>query len=198
MANLAQTDSVISKLLASPFFSELKFTHNRKSKNRPDVVMSFDAEVPEGESHDRWVSTEAIILYGCINCVGFEIEKAHAFHRVIAPEYNKNVQIQDSDLRTAFFFLVTCVTVIEEMTRDFSAGREIDYEIYEDKVEKYKPTFEGMLEDFQDELFGEYGNSVDGKQLDERLSQVGWKYFSLRNLNELFALKLQEFGTTNE
>ena len=51
-------------------------------------------------------------------------------------------------MRTAFFFLVTCVTVIEEMTRDFSAGREIDYEIYEDKVEKYKPTFEGMLEDF--------------------------------------------------
>lgn len=102
-------------------------------------------------------------LYGILHCHSSDIEKAAVFHRVIAPEYSRSITVRDPDLRTALFFLISCATVLEEMTRDLENGQDVDYEKYERKLERYKPTFDGMMNDFLDDLFGEYCNSISGK-----------------------------------
>ena len=39
----------------------------------------------------------------------------------------------------------------------------VNWKIYQDRIKKYEPTYEGMLEDFLDNVFGEFSNraSID-------------------------------------
>ena len=113
---------------------------------------------------------------------------------MIAPEYSKSVQVKDPDIRTALFFIIKCATVLEEMTRDLMSGNNVNYEKYQEKISKYNATFEGILEEFEDEIFGEYNNSIAKDDLEKRIGHIGWKYFSLKNLNELFAIKLEKYS----
>ena len=55
-----------------------------------------------------------------------------------------------------------------------------------------------MLADFEDEIFGEFSNRIKIEELDKQMAHIGWKYFSLRDLNELFATKVEEFGKSHE
>ena len=32
----------------------------------------------------------------------------------------------------------------------------VNWRIYQDKIKKFEPTFEGMIEDFNDNVFGEF------------------------------------------
>lgn len=36
-----------------------------------------------------------------------------------------------------------------------------------------------MLEEFEDEVFGEYANKTSYEEFEQNLAQNGWKYFNL-------------------
>ena len=59
---------------------------------------------------------------------------------------------------------------------------------------KYQPTFDGMIEDFNDEVFGEYTNRISKDEFLSNLSNQAWKYFNFKNLKELFTIALQKYG----
>ena len=48
-----------------------------------------------------------------------------------------------------------------------------------------------MLAEFNFDIFGEFENSCTSEEFNQRLQATGWKYFDLKNLNELFFVKLQ-------
>ena len=75
------------------------------------------------------------------------------------------MQVDDKDLRTAVHFMISIATIFEEMTRDLARNPSInvDWKIYKQKMLKYEPTYEGMLEDFLDCVFGEYSNRATNK-----------------------------------
>lgn len=52
-----------------------------------------------------------------------------------------------------------------------------------------------MIEDFLDNVFGEYANKTSESEFRSSLSQYGWKYFDFANLNQLFLLMHKRFGT---
>ena len=53
----------------------------------------------------------------------------------------------------------------------------------------YEVVFDSVIEDFNNSMFGEYANSVKREVFQLNLMSEGWKYFDLRNLNELFSIK---------
>ena len=59
---------------------------------------------------------------------------------------------------------------------------------------KYQPTFDGMIEDFNDEVFGEYTNRISKDEFLSNLANQAWKYFNFKNLKELFTIALQKYG----
>ena len=129
-----------------------------------------------------------------INCSGFDSEKAQVFHRVVAPEYASIVSITDKDLETALRFLVTMATILEEMTRDMKANpaAEVDYNHYARKIKRYEPTYQAMMDDFENTIFGYFYNRRNKDQFIEMLATDGWKYFSVANLNELFSIMVKD------
>lgn len=64
------------------------------------------------------ISIDALILLGCFQCGGSDLEKAEVFQRVVSPELHSNLSVSDRDLRTAFHFMISLATVLEEMTRE--------------------------------------------------------------------------------
>ena len=102
------------------------------------------------------------------------------------------VLLTDKDLRKSMFFMITAATILEEMTRDMITNplQQVDYKLYENKIQKYKPTLEGIFEDFEDSVFGVFYNRRPRETFVDMLAVEGWKYFQVKNLNELFALML--------
>ena len=94
------------------------------------------------------------------------------FHRVVAPEYENMIPVTDKDLKTALHFMISIATILEEMTRDLIEynGRNFGFQIYQDKINRYKPTYNGMMEDFYDNIFGEYTNRITQEEFRERLT----------------------------
>ena len=45
---------------------------------------------------------------------------------------------------------------------------------------------------FFSDIYGEYLNRIDREQFKEFLAETGWKYFTVRDLNTLFYIKLME------
>ena len=45
---------------------------------------------------------------------------------------------------------------------------------------------------FFSDIYGEYLNRVDREQFKEFLSETGWKYFTVKDLNTLFYIKYEE------
>ena len=56
----------------------------------------------------------------------------------------------------------------------------------------YEVIFDAVNEEFSNDMFGEYSNSVTREEFQQRLTSDGWKYFDLKNLNELFSIKCRE------
>lgn len=82
------------------------------------------------------------------------------FHRVVSPEMADQIPQRDKDLHTALYFLISIASIFEEMTRDLikNPGVGINFVTYSNKIRKYAPTYEGIMNDFYDEVFGEYSN----------------------------------------
>ena len=82
------------------------------------------------------------------------------FHRVVAPEYSSIITITDKDLETALRFMITATTIMEEMTNDIRAdpSADVDYKLYARKIKRYEPTFQAMMDDFEDTIFGLFYN----------------------------------------
>ena len=102
----------------------------------------------------------------------------------------------DKDLNVAINFLISIASIFEEMTRDLikNPGMGINYTAYSNKIRKYAPTYEGIVNDFHDSIFGEFSNRATMEEFKIRLTADGWKYFNLTNLNELFAIMLEKHG----
>ena len=96
------------------------------------------------------ISIDAIILLGLVQCKGTTREKAEVFARIVAPEMQPSILVNDEDIRTALYFMISIATIFEEMTRDMieAPTLSVDWQVYWDKVIKYAPTYEGMIEDF--------------------------------------------------
>ena len=72
------------------------------------------------------------------------------------------VSVSDKDLRTALNFMFGIVTILEEMTREMirQPAMGMNFSIYQERILKYSPTYDGMIEDFNDEVFGEYASRI--------------------------------------
>ena len=71
-----------------------------------------------------------------------------------------SIPLIDKDLRLALNFMITTATILEEMTRDMikQPALGLNYQTYQNKIKRYEPTYNGMMEDFYDDIFGEYSN----------------------------------------
>ena len=131
------------------------------------------------EPNDTWISVDALLLLGCVHCEGFDSQCSAVFHRIVAPEFDDIISITDRDLQTALRFMIITATILEEMTREMIAHPEVkpNYKVYERKIRKYEPTIDGIIQDFQDTVFGEFLNRRSRDTFIEMLAQEGWKYF---------------------
>ena len=89
------------------------------------------------------------------------------------------VTIMDRDLKAALRFMITIATILEEMIRDFIEfpDRKVNYEKYQKRIKKYRPTFDGIMTDFEDSVFGIFYNSRMKETFIRIMSNQGWKYF---------------------
>ena len=142
-----------------------------------------------------WISVDALLLFGCLHCGGLDSEKAQVFTRVVAPELDDMIYYKDKDLHMSMLFLVTAATILEQMIYDIiqNPRETVVYENYQLKIDNYQPTLKRIFKDFDQAVFGELYNRRPRATFIEMLSQDGWKYFSLKNLNELFAFKCSEY-----
>ena len=106
------------------------------------------------------------------------------------------VSVTDKDLRTALNFMFGIVTILEEMTREMirQPAMGMNFNIYQERILKYGPTYDGMIEDFNDEVFGEYVSRISKNEFISNLANQGWKYFNMANLKELFSISAQKYG----
>ena len=65
-----------------------------------------------------FISIDALILHALVQCQGTGREKAEVFVRVISPEMQENILVDDEDLRIAVSFMISSATIFEEMTRE--------------------------------------------------------------------------------
>ena len=73
----------------------------------------------------------------------------------------------------------------------------IDLEVYKEKMNNYEEVFDAVIEDFNNSMFGPYSNSVTRKEFQQNLMSDGWKYFDLKNLNELFSIMYDQMVQSN-
>lgn len=132
------------------------------------------------------------MLLACLQCRGTDRDKAEVFHRIISPRIEPFVTVTDKDLRTALRFMISIVTVFEEMTREMirQPAMGVNFIIFQERILRYAPTIDGMMNDFLDEIFGETSHRVLKDEFIERLANLGWKYLNMSNLYELFTLAL--------
>ena len=62
-------------------------------------------------------------------------------------------------------------------------------EFYKEKMNDYEVVFDAVAEEFSNDMFGPFSNSVTRPVFQRQLMSDGWKYFDLNNLNELFSIK---------
>ena len=143
------------------------------------------------------ISIDALILLACVQCSGSDRGKAEVFSRVFAPDMGEHINQNDKDLKLSFHFMVSTATIFEEMVRDLAKQpmMGLNAQLYQDRIKKYAPTYDGMTDDFYDNMFVEFASQSTRQEFISNLAANGWKYFDLANLNELFVLNLERFGT---
>ena len=125
------------------------------------------------------ISIDALILLACVQCSGSERTKAEVFSRVFAPEMEEYINLNDKDLKVAFHFMISTATMFEEMVRDIAKQpmMGLKSQLYQDRIKKYAPTYDGMTEDFYDSVFGEFALKCTREEFIDKLAAHGWKYF---------------------
>ena len=138
-----------------------------------------------------WISVNALVLIGCLNCSGKDIEKADVFYRVVQPEMLPRIYVSDRDIRMSLLFMINMATILFYMqgkiARDGHDTTEFDVEFFKRKMFLYEIVFEAIIEQFDEDMFGPFENSISRERFKHQLAQDGWKYFDRRNLNQLFA-----------
>lgn len=91
----------------------------------------------------------------------------------------RQVPITDNDLKTALHFLISTATIVEEVTKEMTKNPTmgVNWRIYQDKVKRFGPTYEGIIEDFLDNVFGEFTRRASADHFVMSLAQHSWKYF---------------------
>ena len=147
----------------------------------------------------KWINVSALILIGIVYCQGSDTENAEVFYRVIQPEMRKRVFVLDKDYRLALFFISLLSTILNLMQRDMVRHKQkgrpaetFNFEAYEKKMYAYETVYDAIIEEFSNDVFGLYSNTISSIQFQESLIQEGWKYFDIQNLNQFFAAKYQE------
>ena len=86
------------------------------------------------------------------------------------------VAVKDKDLRSGIMFMVSLATIIEEMMCDMIANphnRNLNYKKYSKNLRKFKPTLDGMVEDFEESIFDTHFNRRNKEHFIELLAYEG-------------------------
>ena len=65
--------------------------------------------------------------------------------------------------------------IISEMSDNLTMG--VNWKVYQDKIKKFDPTYLGMMDDFCDNVIGQYLAVPSIEHLQLSLAQHAWKYF---------------------
>lgn len=60
----------------------------------------------------------------------------------------------------AIFFMTNLSTILEFMQRRTACGKEIDFAYYQEKMNEYELVFDSVTEEFNNDMFGSFSNSV--------------------------------------
>ena len=96
-----------------------------------------------------WISINALILIGILNCSGSDTQNAEVFFRVVQPEMHERILVVDKDIRMSIFFMANMATILQQMqshmkTVSKKARRggdnkprmeQFDFSVYHDKME---------------------------------------------------------------
>ena len=149
--HIKNPDSVVNRLILSPFFTDFTLTHNEVEQERAckdEIAVTNEDKVNQSirsskkspkfnceDIYDRdtfqttdvkevvdvgqtWISVDALLLLGLLQCPGSNLEKAKCFYMIVQPSYDAYITYQDRDLQRALHFLISLSTVLEEMTQD--------------------------------------------------------------------------------
>ena len=104
--------------------------------------------------------------------------------------------VTDPDIRMAIFFMTNFATVMLYMQEKIGPrGRDLenfDVSFFSRKISAYELVFEAVTEEFINDMFGPYANQVTRQTFKVGLQIHGWKFFEVKNLNELFKIKYDE------
>ena len=97
-----------------------------------------------------WISINAIILLGIVNCDGSDADKGEVFYRVVQPAMLPRIFITNQDIRMALFFITNLATILlymrAKVSRDGSENpRAFDIEFFKKKMASYEVVFEAVL-----------------------------------------------------
>ena len=84
------------------------------------------AEHNELDPECNWISINALVLIGCINCEGRDYEKAQVFYRVVQPAMLPRIFVTNQDIRMALFFVTNLSTILHYMSKKVSKEGSAD------------------------------------------------------------------------
>ena len=97
----------------------------------------------------KWISVNALILIGCMNCDGTNQEKAEVLFRMIQPSTLPRVTISNQNIRMCIFYMTNLATVLSYMktkvTREGKNPKEFDFDFFKSKMISYEVVFESVL-----------------------------------------------------
>ena len=214
---LGQEDTVLHKLLYSSWVTGLNMLETPAAAGAKNKHLTY--QTPKGQktsitgitkaniglagltsqiqrrAHE--ISINSLLLLGIIRCTGSYTDKAKVFQRVVAPEGQRQVLIKDKDIKQAVYFLTSMATILQQMQNEMimeetpKTKDEFDYKVWEEKIREYKMAFKQVYAEFNQDIFGDYANSCSQEDFIRRLKVCGWKYFDIRNLNELFFVRCE-------
>lgn len=81
----------------------------------------------------------------------------------------------------ALLFMTVFSTILQVMQNNIADIENFD--LYKDKIYSYEAVYDEIINQFSEDMFGPYFNSVDKASFLRCLSLEGWKYFDLIQLN---------------
>ena len=89
--------------------------------------------------------------------------------------------VSDKDIRMAIFFMSNLSTVLHYMqckvAKQSHDKRVYDIAFYSKKISMYEIVFESLVEEFIEDMFGPYANSISREAFQVSLAINGWKFF---------------------
>ena len=74
------------------------------------------------------------------------------------------ILVFDKDIRMAIFFLTNLATILEQMQKEqMDPSKVVRIKDYKLKMDHYEGVFDAVINDFNDNMFGVYSNSVNRK-----------------------------------